>query len=58
MNTPQDPASKKTDAEPRAGSRPTWVRPRLVSYGPISKLTQGSSGSKSDGLTSWKPPCL
>ena len=26
-----------------------WVRPRLVAYGPISKLTRGGSGGKKDG---------
>jgi hypothetical protein len=45
---PSDDKPLATPAPRPSTNRPAWVRPRLVSYGPISKLTQGVSGSRND----------
>jgi hypothetical protein len=57
MNTPHDQPPKPAESERQTGRRAAWVRPQLVAYGPISKLTQGSSGTRTDGVTGGRP-CL
>ena len=45
-------SDKKDDArpvEPEPVRSRQWIQPRVVAYGPISKLTRGGSGSKKDG---------
>lgn len=50
----EDSRKTPSDSEkPRADRRP-WARPVLTKYGPIGKLTQGGSGSKSDGTSGKK----
>jgi hypothetical protein len=54
MKQSHDDSSPTPRDEPAPKTRPAWVRPRLVEYGPISKLTQGGSGGKADVGTTKK----
>lgn len=48
-----DTDAGQSDAR-HGGARQPWQRPTLTAYGPIGKLTQGGSGSRSDGTQSKK----
>lgn len=41
----QDSHENRNDV---GATRRPWAKPTLVAYGPIGRLTQGTSGSKSD----------
>ena len=51
QHDPELPPDRRTEP----ASARTWVKPRLVAYGPISKLTQGGTGAKADGLVNMRP---
>jgi hypothetical protein len=51
-------APRPTDSNsPSSSPRKPWSAPKLLEYGHIGKLTQGSSGNKADGGTT-KRKCL
>jgi hypothetical protein len=47
--TPRKDDEAKRDANAPEARPRQWVRPRVVAYGPISRLTRGNSGAKKDG---------
>lgn len=50
-------APRPSDQKSPSSARKPWSAPKLLEYGPIGKLTQGSSGNKADGGTT-KKKCL
>ncbi len=59
MAKSKDPEGTRPKAEPAPGrARRPYKAPALVEYGSVAKLTQGSSGTKSDGGGTSKRPCL
>jgi hypothetical protein len=46
-----DQSTKRDTATAPPEGRKTWSAPRLLEYGHIGKLTQGSSGTKNDSGT-------
>ncbi len=53
VDTPRHDDETRTPA-----SRKPWSAPQLLEYGHIGKLTQGASGTKSDGGTTKRNTCL
>ncbi|MEI6244848.1 MAG: hypothetical protein WCQ64_07350 [Acidobacteriota bacterium] len=49
---------QQQDAPAGQKGRRTWRRPALTAYGPIGKLTQGGTGSKTDSSSGRKSTCL
>jgi len=45
-------------AESRTQRKKAYHSPKMVEYGNVAKLTQGSSGSVGDGAGMNMPPCL
>lgn len=49
-STPRNPSSQ-TPQDSAAPARRAWVRPVLVEYGHLAKLTRGTSGTVSEFAT-------
>jgi hypothetical protein len=45
-------------AENRTQRKKAYHSPKMVEYGNVAKLTQGSSGTVGDGTGMNMPPCL
>jgi hypothetical protein len=55
--TPSEPDGTPAPSARETDARKPYETPRLVDYGPISKLTQGGGITTQDG-GSMKRPCL
>ena len=55
--TPSEPDSTQTPSARETDARTPYETPRLIDYGPISKLTQGGGLTNADGA-SMKQMCL
>ena len=59
MANSKEAGAGKPKAEPAPGrARRPYKTLTLVEYGSVAKLTQGSSGTRSDGGGTSKRPCL
>jgi hypothetical protein len=56
--TPSDPAVPATAEPAETGSVPVYETPRLIEYGPLAKITQGSPGSTGETTNMLKRKCL
>ena len=57
MRQPADKEGSMSHESRQEVAKKTYVSPSLLEYGSISKLTQGTSGTKADGAT-FRSVCL
>jgi hypothetical protein len=55
--TPDDPTPGTVEPAETA-SVPAYEPPRLIEYGPLAKITQGSPGSTGESSNTLKRKCL